>query len=306
MVKDNGWNAAAGRTPDNSMGKDAFLQLLITQMKYQDPLNPMDDRDFLGQMAQFTALEQMQNLNATFAKTQAYSMIGKTIDATYRNPVTGDFENVFGFVDAVTTKGSEVYLIVDGKEVPLSSVNVVGDDYLTTLQLNDILDHVSNTRNQAYVGKWVQAFLTNDNGDVTEYVEGKVDYVRTNSGKPILVIGNKEVLPSEVVSISDKPFLLGKTIGVTSPDDQRTISGIKIVAGKPELTFTNGTSVKIERVNHIMEALNYAETNRHIEHGTVSGTVQSVFIRMETPYLLVKDSKTGELKEVQYTDFKGL
>ena len=55
----------------DALGKDAFLNLLVTQLKNQDPLNPMDDREFIAQMAQFSSLEQMQNLNTTLATSQA-------------------------------------------------------------------------------------------------------------------------------------------------------------------------------------------------------------------------------------------
>ncbi len=50
------------QTGNSELGKDAFLQLLITQLQHQDPTNPMDDREFISQMAQFSSLEQMQNM----------------------------------------------------------------------------------------------------------------------------------------------------------------------------------------------------------------------------------------------------
>ncbi|MDD2212088.1 MAG: flagellar hook capping FlgD N-terminal domain-containing protein [Clostridia bacterium] len=49
----------------NTLGKDDFLKLLITELRYQDALNPMNDREFIAQMAQMSTLEQMQNLNKT-------------------------------------------------------------------------------------------------------------------------------------------------------------------------------------------------------------------------------------------------
>lgn len=73
--------AAAG------LGKDDFLKLLVAQLQHQDPMNPMQDREFITQLAQFNALEQMQQMNKTiesFAATQdvivAAGLLGKTVE----------------------------------------------------------------------------------------------------------------------------------------------------------------------------------------------------------------------------------
>ena len=76
----------------NSLGQDAFLQLLVTQLQYQDPLDPMDDKEFVAELAQFSSLEQLTEINtgidnlASIGETQqlmgAVNFIGKKIEAT--------------------------------------------------------------------------------------------------------------------------------------------------------------------------------------------------------------------------------
>lgn len=81
----------------NSLGQEDFMKILLTQLTYQDPMKPMDNQEFMAQMAQFTSLEQTQQLNdklATLISNQAalqsVGLIGRTVDINNGNAsVTG-------------------------------------------------------------------------------------------------------------------------------------------------------------------------------------------------------------------------
>jgi flagellar basal-body rod modification protein FlgD len=112
----------------NQLGKDAFLKLLTTQLQHQDPLNPMEDSEFMGQMAQFSTLEQITNMagaNTAMADNLAFSksvsLIGRTV--TYLDV---DKQPQTGTVDRVTTTDGKPALTVGGIDgVDPSSVTEV-------------------------------------------------------------------------------------------------------------------------------------------------------------------------------------
>lgn len=63
MNSKNEFNQAVGQQKGSALDKDSFMLLLVTQFKYQDPLNPMEDKEFIAQLAQFSSLEQLMNMN---------------------------------------------------------------------------------------------------------------------------------------------------------------------------------------------------------------------------------------------------
>lgn len=108
--------------------QNTFMQLLVTQMKYQDPMNPSDSSQSLSQMAQFTALQKMTNVAdemSLLVQSQtafgAASMIGKTVRWTDSNGTEQS-----GTVDGTTFTASGPLLSINGQGVALTSVTSVG------------------------------------------------------------------------------------------------------------------------------------------------------------------------------------
>ena len=115
------------RNPSSELGRDAFLKILVSQLQNQDPLSPMEDRDFVAQMAQFSTLEQMQNLNMGNNFGQATALIGKNILAG-TNDASGMPQTLEGVVTSVFAREGVTYLEVGGYSVPYDQKIVVFDN----------------------------------------------------------------------------------------------------------------------------------------------------------------------------------
>ena len=120
--------AVNGRTASQELGKDDFLKLLLTQLSNQDPTSPMENTEFIAQMAQFSSLEQMTNMSTEFAKlanmlnsNEAVSLLGKNVTIS-----TGD-TSVNGVVEAVT-RGEDPQVEVNGMLYSLDQIKSVYGD----------------------------------------------------------------------------------------------------------------------------------------------------------------------------------
>ncbi len=111
----------------DKLGKDAFMQLLVTQMQYQDPLNPSTDTDYIAQLATFSQLEQLQNLNSTYTNTQAMNIVGKTVKIQTTDKA-GNEKYITGVVDFTTISNGSTKVSVDGNLYDSSKVVEVYDD----------------------------------------------------------------------------------------------------------------------------------------------------------------------------------
>lgn len=133
---------------NDQLGKNEFLKLLVTELQNQDPINPMNDREFISQMAQFSSLEQMENLNKTmenglqamvetqsdcgliltelFAQVMGYNnfntgmnLLGKEVSYSVED------EERTGVVQAVKQKDGAFIAVVGEDEVPISEIKEI-------------------------------------------------------------------------------------------------------------------------------------------------------------------------------------
>lgn len=137
-------NTSKDTTGTGELGKEAFLQLLVAQMKYQDPLNPTSDTEYISQLATFSSLEEMQNmnetltsglesLNATMNNSHAQSLVGKYVMLTVADG-KGVLNATGGQVDYVYTEDGTTYLSVNGNDYPMSCLDsVVSEEYVKSL-----------------------------------------------------------------------------------------------------------------------------------------------------------------------------
>lgn len=117
--------AVNGRAANPELGKDDFLKLLITQLANQDPTSPMQNTEFIAQMAQFSSLEQITNMSDEFAKlssalssSQAMTTVGHTVEIQ-----AGDTIET-GVVEAVTT-GANPQVMVNGNVYEMKQIQKI-------------------------------------------------------------------------------------------------------------------------------------------------------------------------------------
>lgn len=128
----NQWNYVANNsatpktTGSSTLGKDQFLKILITQLQNQDPMQPMEDKEFIAQMAQFSSVEQLMNMSAQLtALNQSLGsvsgLIGKDItwtDAETKMPKSGNVASI------VVSSGVQ-YAVVGDERVALTDVTQI-------------------------------------------------------------------------------------------------------------------------------------------------------------------------------------
>ena len=183
------YQAPQRQTGSSALGKDAFLQILITQLQNQDPTQPMDDKQFISQMAQFSSLEQMQNVASGIkdllesqqqSQLMNYtSFIGKEVkwlelteDKEGNSTVNEgtDVINELKFVD-----GQPVFILEGGKEITPGNISSILNKSSSTISENPLVtasNLIGKTIQYDNNGEMLQAIIesVSTNNTVIEYI----------------------------------------------------------------------------------------------------------------------------------------
>lgn len=146
--------SASKEKANNNLDKEDFLNLLVAQMKYQDPLQPQSNTEYVSQLATFTQVEATENMAHTAESLEAGGLIGKTVIMRPTNSVTGETSDVVGVVDYMMKEGSNIYLAINGSLYNLDDLYtvadseymdavVIADDFESTIAQTPDADHVS-------------------------------------------------------------------------------------------------------------------------------------------------------------------
>ena len=210
----SGANQQAISQSNNVMGKDQFMKLLVAQLQHQDPLNPMDSTGFTAQLAQFSSLEQLQNVNtnlgnisasqASLGNAQAVSFIGKEITSS-----GSAFEVKNGVSDRINFNLEEDAAIVkigvynDRGEV----VRVIEAGRMDAGEQSIVWDGLNQEGERASDGAYSYEILAVDMEslpvEVTTYSSGRVTGVNFKDGVPYLLTNQIEIPLSSVIRVAE-------------------------------------------------------------------------------------------------------
>ena len=124
-------NTTSTTTSNSDLSFEDWINLLATELQYQDPTDPISSSEYVSQMASLSSLSQIENIYSAVSNVEAYNMIGKSV--TYQTTDSaGNTVELAGTVSAVILSGSTAYLSIDGNAVSLDSVVSVANASTTS------------------------------------------------------------------------------------------------------------------------------------------------------------------------------
>ena len=122
----NATSTTSTKEKSSTLGKDDFLQLLVAQMKFQDPLEPTSNTEYIAQYATFSEVEQIQNMSKSMDLSRASSLVGQTVQITSTDD-NGKETTKMGKVDYVSYENNKAYLYINEQKYSIDDLDSVVD-----------------------------------------------------------------------------------------------------------------------------------------------------------------------------------
>lgn len=157
-------DSAKTKKSNDALDKEAFLQLLVAQMQYQDPLEPTSNTEYISQLATFSELEAMTNLNDSMAIQRASQLVGQKVTIQTTSATTGETSSAEGTVDYVRVENGKAYLVIDEQPYAIDDLStIMTDEYWDTYQ--EMLEGETSVTAQAIMA--AIASLPEDTSEIT-------------------------------------------------------------------------------------------------------------------------------------------
>ncbi len=198
----------------SEVGKEEFLTLLVTQLQYQDPLDPMDNTEFVTQLAQFSALESMKAIESAVEEN---SLLLQSVNNAYSTSMIGKEVQASGssiYLDGTNGVDIEYDIGSDASEVKITIYDENGTDVKSITQGSQssgtqtyAWDGKDNNGNTISAGAYTYAVSATDSSgssvSVSTYASGVVDGVLYEDGVTYLKIGDDKISLSDIIKISE-------------------------------------------------------------------------------------------------------
>lgn len=129
-------STSSSKNSNDSLDKTAFLNLLVAEMKYQDPLEPSSNTDYVAQLATFSQVESMQNMQLTYQQQQGANLVGQPVIMKTESS-SGESGYICGRVEYMVTEDSKVFLSINGALYNIDDLDtVLEEDYYQNVVLS--------------------------------------------------------------------------------------------------------------------------------------------------------------------------
>lgn len=157
-------DSAKTKKSNDALDKEAFLQLLVAQMQYQDPLEPTSNTEYISQLATFSELEAMTNLNDSMSISRASQLVGQKVTIQTTSATTGETTEAAGVVDYVIVENGKAYLVIDEQPYAIDDLSsIMTDEYWKVYE--DLLTPDTSVTAQAIMA--AIAGLPEDTSEIT-------------------------------------------------------------------------------------------------------------------------------------------